>query len=621
MNYLFILKASFIYILTVTLLSFMISITGCQNNAIPDAPVFQKWHKVELTFEGPETSEDAEVNPFTGYRLNVTFSKDDRSFVVPGFYAADGNAGETSATSGKTWKVRFNPDEEGLWNYRVSFRQGENIAVSDDPEAGTPLAPDGFEGQIMIVSSDKTYPDFRARGRLAYVGRRYLKFSETDEYFIKGGADSPENFLAYEDFDGTNISPDLEHRDGEAAPIRKLHNYAPHAGDWKTGDPVWKEEKGKNIIGALNYLASKGMNSVYFLTMNIGGDGRDVYPYTSYDERSRFDCSKLDQWDIVFSHMESKGLMMHVVFQETENETLLDNGDTGPQRKLYFREMIARFGYHNAITWNMGEENGPAHWTPIGQSTEQQKAMIRYVKENDPYRHYTVIHTHSDEKTRHEMYEKLLGDENLDGPSIQIHPKEEAHKDTKYWIEKSGEAGKQWVVCIDEIGTNFRGTDPDDREDNNQDTIRNVVLWGNLMAGGGGVEWYFGFLNHNNDLGCEDWRSRDRMWNYTRYALDFFKKIPFYEMGSNDALINDENAYCLAKKREVYAIYLPEVNNQTIDLTKDNNPEFDVKWYNPRTGVDFVVGNIKQISGGSVSALGNPPSDNDQDWVVLLEKL
>ena len=86
-------------------------------------------------------------------------------------------------------------------------------------------------------------------------------------------------------------------------------------------------------------------------------------------------------------------------------------------------------------------------------------------------------------------------------------------------------------------------TDPDDREDNNQDTIRHEVLWGNLMAGGGGVEWYFGYRNHNNDLGCEDWRSRDRMWDYTRFALDFFEKIPFWKMKSHDELITDEKSY------------------------------------------------------------------------------
>jgi len=32
----------------------------------------KKWHKVTLTFNGPETSETAKPNPFLYYRLNVT---------------------------------------------------------------------------------------------------------------------------------------------------------------------------------------------------------------------------------------------------------------------------------------------------------------------------------------------------------------------------------------------------------------------------------------------------------------------------------------------------------------------------------------------------------------------
>jgi len=54
------------------------------------------------------------------------------------------------------------------------------------------------------------------------------------------------------------------------------------------------------------------------LTMNIIGDGKDVWPYTDYNERYRFDCSKLDQWEIVFEHMETLGIMAHYVLQETE---------------------------------------------------------------------------------------------------------------------------------------------------------------------------------------------------------------------------------------------------------------------------------------------------------------
>jgi len=58
----------------------------------------EKWHTVTLTFDGPECSETDEYNLFFNYRLNVTFNheKSGKSYIVPGYFAADGNAGMTS---------------------------------------------------------------------------------------------------------------------------------------------------------------------------------------------------------------------------------------------------------------------------------------------------------------------------------------------------------------------------------------------------------------------------------------------------------------------------------------------------------------------------------------------
>ena len=98
----------------------------------------KKWHKVTLTFDGPETSEDAAFNPFMGYRLNVVFTHkaSGKSYKVPGYFAADGNAGESSVTSGNKWRVHFAPDETGEWTYKVDFRKGEFAAVSYKEKTG-----------------------------------------------------------------------------------------------------------------------------------------------------------------------------------------------------------------------------------------------------------------------------------------------------------------------------------------------------------------------------------------------------------------------------------------------------------------------------------------------------
>ena len=603
------------------LIVLLFSFSSCQNEKNESVLAVKNYEKITLQFQGPTTSETTDDNPFLNYRLEVTFTHHNlagkqtgNTITIPGFYAADGNAAETSSESGNIWKVHFRPSTAGEWKYQVSFRKGKEIAISDNPTAGTPTGFDGATGIINVSSNPNS------EGRLKYVGKRYLQYSESGRYFIKGGTDSPENFLGYKDFDGTIKGGDLQAREGEAAAKKELHHYNNHLQDWKTGDPTWKNGKGKTIIGGLNYLAAKGMNSLYFLTMNIDGDGKDVYPYTNYEERLRFDCSKLDQWEIVFDHMDKLGIMQHLVFQETENELMLDGGDTKLERKIYLREIIARFAHHPRITWNIGEENGPVHWHPTGQNTVQQKTMVEYVKTHDPYKNFTVIHSHADKKTRDELFTPLLGFEHLDGMSMQVSEKSFVHQVTKQWIDASAKTNKPWVMCIDEIGPWYRGVDPDDRADNNQDTVRAEALWGNLMAGGAGAEWYFGAKNHSNDLGCEDWRTRDRMWDYTNHAVRFFEQhLPFIEMKSQDDLLTGDQGYCFAKEGETYLIYLLFGGKGTIDL-KNTTGNFSVKWYNPRTGGALQNGSVENLVGGNIISFGNPPTEANKDWAILIRK-
>jgi hypothetical protein len=419
------------------------------------------------------------------------------------------------------------PDAVGEWTWKASFRQGRNISVSDDDLESEPATFDGATGSFRVQPTDKSGRDFRAHGRLEYTGERYLRFAGSRQTFLKGGADSPENFLAFVEFDGTwsqkKTGAQPEH--GEAL-SSGLHCYEAHAGDWHEGDPVWRGGKGRNIIGALNYLAGKGMNSVYFLTMNVAGDGDDVWPWTQPDERFFFDCSKLDQWELVFEHMTRQGLMLHVMTQETENDALLDSGELGLQRKLYYRELIARFAHHPALVWNLGEENV--------NTARQRKAFASWIRQHDAYQHPIVVHTYPDDKQN--VYPGLLGFEHLDGPSLQISPQTQVHAQTLEWIERSAKAGRPWFVCLDEIGPADTGVKPD-AGDPEHFEVRWHSLWGNLMAGGAGVEWYFGYKYAHNDLNAEDWRSRDRMWDQTRHALEFFQRhLPFSRMSQADDL-------------------------------------------------------------------------------------
>jgi len=557
----------------------------------------KKWHKVTVTFDGPKTSETAEPNPFLYYRLNVKFTHDKtgKSYIVPGYYAADGDAANSSAEAGNKWRVHFAPSQAGTWKYEVSFRKGENLAVTDGENAGASAGfMDGETGSLKIGPTDKTAPDMRARGLLQYVGKHHLRFAETGEYFLKCGADAPENFLAYKEFDGDFKT------DGQKDDLIK--DWGPHIKDWKPGDPAWQNGKGKGIISAVNYLASQGMNVFSFLPMNIAGDDRNVFPYLNYNERERIDCSRMDQWAIVFEHGNNLGMYLHFKTLETENELILDKGDLGPHRKLYYRELIARFSHNLALNWNLGEEiNNASH--------DQKVAWADYFWSTDPYQHHIVIHNMGD------PHYDLLGDASkLTGFSLQTSKPDfsQVHGRTRDYIDRSVAAGKRWVVACDEPGDASHGLITD-AEDPIRDNARKNALWGNIMAGGAGVEWYFGYKHPHSDLTCQDYRTRQKVWDQCRIALQFFKKheIPFWDMKCEDEMTASKDDYVLCKKGEVYLVYLKHGGKVELDVSSGN---FACGWFNPRTG-DGLNGLLKKITVSGKVELAAP--DNN-DWLLVV---
>ena len=131
----------------------------------------------------------------------------------------------------------------------------------------------------------------------------------------------------------------------------------------------------------------------------------------------------------------------------------------------------------------------------------------------------------------------------------------QTHQRTLKWVTESAKAGKPWVVANDEQGGADTGVPPDlgyegydgKKKDGNAvqttDDIRKATLWGNLMAGGAGVEYYFGYQLPQNDLVCEDWRSRDKSWDYCRIALEFFRD-------EQDSVLGNEERQRAHRQRE-----------------------------------------------------------------------
>ncbi|MBN2326895.1 MAG: DUF5060 domain-containing protein [Candidatus Omnitrophica bacterium] len=562
----------------------------------------KKWNRVTIDFRGPASDESAnDPNPFLDYRLQVKFtSPKGAHYDVPGFFDGDGNGGE----GGNIWRIRFSPDEIGGWSFKASFRKGKNVAVSLDPSKGSPTDFNSVQGTFTVLSQDPNAHGFYKFGRLDYVGQHYLKFVD-GSFWLKGGNDSPEDLLAYKGFDGTP---------------RARHAYNEHIRDWNPGDPDWNDGAGKGIIGFLNYMGKEHVNSIYFLPNNIGGDGKNVWPYlpeidgegNPNNDNLHFDISKLSQWEIVFHHAQQNGVFLHFVLNEAEgpNKRELDDASLGVERKLFYRELIARFGHHPALQWNLCEEYN----LNFEISPKQAKEYAGYIQIVDPYKHPVSIH-HAGNAIK--AWTPFLGDSCFTVTSFQTRDVSVVEE----WRKRSKEAGVPHVIGMDEFF-------PDKATPDNADRHRMQYIWP-IYLSGGQLEFILGEL-----LDTENFRSYEKHWKYMWYARKFVEgHLPFWEMEPADELVHVETtvpmvlpdgkilnakAEAFAKPGAIYAIYLPSGNpGATIDLTGVEGV-YSLTWYNPRTG-EFE-GDAAFIQGGIEARLGSPPRQSSYDWVALLKK-
>jgi PelA/Pel-15E family pectate lyase len=568
------------------------------------------WHPITLTFQGPLASETGtSPNPFLDIRLQVAFAGPaNQLFVVPGFFDGDGQGGP----QGRAWRVRFTPNAQGLWHYQASFRQGHHVAIRLEPDAGEPLELPGLAGSFSVAPRDPASPGFLKWGRLAYVGKHYLKFVD-GPYWLRGGTDEPEDFLGYAGFDRTPSK----------------HRFAVHESDWRDGDPDWGAGRGRAIVGALNYLSSQHVNSIYFLTMNVGGDGKDVWPWVgpidpggnANNDNLHYDTSKLRQWEIVFGHAQQSGIFLHFVFNEAEaaNKRELDDGELGPERMLFYREMIARFGHHLALEWNLCEEYN----LDFNFGAERIRAFADYVQAVDPYDHPITVHSAGDPV---EQLRFTFGDPRFSMTSIQLNQRP-IHEVAEAIRKETQLAGRPLPVSLDEF-TLDRGQRASHIPVDDADGHRREKIWPTYFSGGM-IEFILDDLLRTDSFKTPQ---RAKLWDYLWHARRFMEEnLPFWEMEPADELASGGATLAVgigkgrttplgpqvfAKRGEVYAVYLPTCSTTgSLDLTELAGAA-EQRWFNPRTGV--FVGEPIRLHGGARTSLGRPPAEPDSDWVALI---
>jgi len=403
---------------------------------------------------------------------------------------------------------------------------GSFTSVGVDPQ-GEGFYSKGFLRVDKSAATGTTYYRF-SRQRL----------SDEERYFIKLGVNSPENFFGYREFYKTLKDPlgfdaqvhpfapttnpatvfggtggwhqyDAEEAGVMALPGLEVTHTKTH---WTLGLPEWvttssemqrsygaptaitldttyyhsnsqacmmttpwgDRKAGHGIVGALQYLHEQDLNAIYVIPMNLGGDGKDTYPFATVHDYDvfwyaghenqppsgsghpqvlgpqepwrlfQYSVKRMQEWNTVLEFAMSRGIFVQMLLHEQERANLHWLGyDWNPSaplspiqlpnsashwiesprlhlrhaRQLYIKMMLALFGHHPGLQWNLCEENqwrenftpplphmgGPV---PVQFTLRQLEAMARWIEYLQPYYdHPITVHARGGDE---ECYEHIL---------------------------------------------------------------------------------------------------------------------------------------------------------------------------------------------------------------------
>lgn len=285
--------------------------------------------------------------------------------------------------------------------------------------------------------------------KLRITNKHY--FDENGKPVFLVGPDSPENFLAGFNFDG-------------------------HGGH----------------TAAIDYLASKGVNSISMLTNNWQGDGKDVFPWVTYEMGDPnamgrvYDLAKIGSWRQIVSYANSKGI--HVIVKLWENENQDEWGVLNDRTKEYFNHMMVAFG-DLSVTFVLGEENR----LPV----DEQRKVVQYFRSME-VSNISIHNWPSDWKRQRDQLKDYIDVFSLQADISDGNDKLRTYEKAVSWDEQGP---WQTGISADDLGI--------------AQAIY-TVMWPTLFGGGAGCSFYFGSPASNpntNDLYVKTYEVFDEMWN------------------------------------------------------------------------------------------------------------
>jgi hypothetical protein len=227
-------------------------------------------------------------------------------------------------------------------------------------------------------------------------------------------------------------------------------------------------------------------------------------------------------------------VVIHLVLED-------DSGWTGFNRAMYYRELIARFGHHNGLYWNIAEESDENY------GADQVKGFAQMIRDLDAYGHPITVH----HQGALSIWDPFLGDPRFDLTSFQKNdtPHNAAAAE---WFQKVEDSGRTVPTSFDETGALNSGT---------RDRTRRIV-W-EVYTGGANFEMLTQPVENFADFGLH-------FEDMTR-ARGVIESLPFPQMRPSNSLLSGGTGYAFAQAGEEYLVYLPEGGSINLDLSSNSN--------------------------------------------------
>ena len=331
----------------------LLSLAACAAFALPHCctsnPAQAATQKVGLyrVFEAQVENSKNYANKFKDAELQCKFtSPSGKETAFWGFFDGDGN-GSGDLKTGIVWKLRFMPNEVGLWKYSWTWTDG------------TP----GGAGEFLCTSDN--------------AGKGMLQpYKDNPHWFAYNGTDPVWIKSYYETGHGSIAQPF----------------------DWISAN-VYQPliDRGYNHL-QVNWLLSLCCFGQYYLD----GPAPSTQDLALYEEGKASSTMRLDVWQMIERHLgwlndRDVGVHFFLGFEGRKNDGPSWDKLSDEEKEFYVRYVVARIApYANIAGWNFV-------WEDPGHRESHELGLAKLLEQYDIFNH---LRTYQDEHPRDNEYER-----------------------------------------------------------------------------------------------------------------------------------------------------------------------------------------------------------------------